>query len=75
MKSASYFGKVVAVGLTVNYFLYIFVNIAMVVGLIPVVGAPLPLISYGGTVMLSVMASFGILLSVNINRHQNIGKD
>ncbi len=75
MKSNSYFGKLVAIGLACNYFLYIFINIAMVLGLLPVVGIPLPLISYGGTVMLSVMASFGIILSVYINRNINIGKD
>lgn len=75
MKSNSYFGKLVAIGLACNYFLYIFINIAMVLGLLPVVGIPLPLISYGGTVMLSVMASFGVILSVYINRNINIGKD
>lgn len=75
LKSNSYFGKLVAIGLACNYFLYIFINIAMVLGLLPVVGIPLPLISYGGTVMLSVMASFGIILSVYINRNINIGKD
>ncbi len=75
MKSTSYFGKLVAIGLTTNYFLYVFINIAMVLGLLPVVGIPLPLISYGGTVMLSVMASFGIILSVHINRNINIGKE
>lgn len=75
MKSTSYFGKLVAIGLTTNYFLYVFINIAMVLGLIPVVGIPLPLISYGGTVMLSIMASFGILLSVHINRNVTVGKE
>lgn len=75
LKSNSYFGKLVAIGLACNYFLYVFINIAMVLGLIPVVGIPLPLISYGGTVMLSVMSSFGIILSVYINRNINIGKD
>lgn len=75
MKSTSYFGKVVAIGLTTNYFLYVSINTAMVLGLIPVVGIPLPLISYGGTVMLSIMASFGILLSVYINRHIQFGKE
>ena len=74
-KSSSYFGKLVAIGLTTNYFLYVFINTAMVLGLIPVVGIPLPLISYGGTVMLSVMASFGILLSVHINRDVTVGKE
>ncbi len=75
LKSSSYFGKVVAIGLTTNYFLYVSINTAMVLGLIPVVGIPLPLISYGGTVMLSIMASFGILLSVYINRNIQVGKE
>ena len=75
MKSTSYLGKLVAIGLTTNYFLYVFINTAMVLGLIPVVGIPLPLISYGGTVMLSIMASFGILLSVHINRNVTVGKE
>lgn len=74
-KSTSYFGKLVAIGLTTNYFMYVFINTAMVLGLIPVVGIPLPLISYGGTVMLSIMASFGILLSVHINRNITVGKE
>ena len=75
LRCASYFGKVVAIGLATNYFLYVFINTAMVLGLIPVVGVPLPLISYGGTVMLSIMASFGIILCVHINRNIQIGKD
>lgn len=75
LKSTSYFGKLAAIGLATNFFLYVFINISMVLGLIPVVGIPLPLISYGGTVILSVMAGFGIILSVHINRNINIGKD
>ena len=75
LKSTSYFGKLLAIGLATNYFMYVFINIAMVLGLLPVVGIPLPLISYGGTVMLSIMASFGIILSVYINRNIQIGKD
>lgn len=75
LRSASYFGKLVAIGLTTSYFLYVIINIAMVLGLLPVVGVPLPLISYGGTVIISVMAGFGIILSVNTNRNINIGKD
>ena len=46
----------------------------MVLGLLPVVGIPLPLISYGGTVMLSVMSSFGIILCMDVNRHINLGR-
>lgn len=75
LKSTSYFGKLLAIGLTTNYFMYVFINIAMVLGLLPVVGIPLPLISYGGTVMLSIMASFGIILCVHINRNVPLGKD
>lgn len=70
----SYYGKLVVIGLNTNYFMYVFINIAMVLGLLPVVGIPLPLISYGGTVMLSVMASFGIILCMDINRNINLGR-
>lgn len=73
-KSTSYYGKLLALGLSTNYFLYVFINVAMVLGLIPVVGVPLPLISYGGTVILSVMASFGIILSVHIHRNISVAK-
>lgn len=62
------YGRLVALGLTVNLFLYMFINIAMVMGLIPVVGVPLPLISYGGSSALTVMAGFGLLLSVHVHR-------
>ena len=75
LKSTSYFGKLLAIGLATNYFMYVFINIAMVLGLQPVVCIPLPLISYGGTVMLSIMASFGIILCVHINRNVPLGKD
>ncbi|MBE6448282.1 MAG: rod shape-determining protein RodA [Alphaproteobacteria bacterium] len=75
LRSTSYFGKLAAIGLATNFFLYVMINMSMVLGLIPVVGVPLPLISYGGTVILSVMASFGIILSVNVHRNINIGKD
>lgn len=75
LRSASYFGKLMAVGLASSYFLYVIINISMVLGMLPVVGVPLPLISYGGTVIMSVMAGFGIILAVNVNRSINIGKD
>ena len=48
-------------------FIYVFLNIAMVSGLMPVVGIPLPLISYGGSVMLSIMISVGLVLNVELN--------
>lgn len=70
----NYFGKMVILGLNTNYFLYVFINIAMVSGLLPVVGIPLPLISYGGTVILSVMSSFGIMLSFYVNKDRELKK-
>ncbi|MGE3770655.1 MAG: rod shape-determining protein RodA [Bdellovibrionales bacterium] len=68
------FGRLVAIGLMFNLFLYIMVNVAMVSGLIPVVGIPLPLLSYGGTAMLTMMISCGILLSVAAHRDARISK-
>ena len=67
-RSRSHFGRLLALGITINLFLYVFINTAMVMGLIPVVGVPLPLISYGGTAMLTVMFGFGLLMSVYIHR-------
>ncbi|MGO2479513.1 MAG: rod shape-determining protein RodA [Pseudoalteromonas sp.] len=58
------FGKLLAGALTLTFFVYVFVNIGMVSGLLPVVGVPLPLISYGGTSMVTLMAGFGIIMSV-----------
>lgn len=72
--SRSQFGRLVALGLTVSFFLYVFVNIAMVTGLIPVVGIPLPLVSYGGTAMLTLLAGCGILLSVSVHREVRISR-
>jgi rod shape determining protein RodA len=68
LRSRNQFGRILAIGLTVNLFLYVFINIAMVMGLVPVVGVPLPLISYGGTAMLAVMLAFGLIMSVWIHR-------
>jgi len=68
LRSRNQFGRILAVGLTANLFLYVFINIAMVMGLVPVVGVPLPLISYGGTAMLAVMLAFGLIMSVWIHR-------
>ncbi len=60
------FGRLLAIGTTTSFFLYVFVNMAMIMGLIPVVGIPLPLLSNGGTVMLAVMMSAGILLNISL---------
>jgi rod shape determining protein RodA len=75
LRSRSHFGKLLAFGITTNLFLYVFINTAMVIGLIPVVGVPLPLISYGGTSMLTVMFGFGLLLSVYVHRDIRIGQN
>lgn len=72
--SRSYFGRLLALGLTINLFLYVFINTAMVVGLLPVVGVPLPLVSYGGTAMLTVMFGFGLLMCVYVHRDARIGR-
>ena len=73
-RSRSNFGRVLALGITINVFLYVFINTAMVMGLIPVVGVPLPLISYGGTAMLTVMFGFGLMMCVYVHRDQRIGR-
>ncbi len=68
------FGRLLALGVSVTFFFYIFINTAMVMGLLPVVGVPLPLVSYGGTAMLSLMFAFGLLMSVYIHRNLEIAR-
>jgi len=67
-RSSSQFGRLLATGVAVTFFLYVFINIAMVTGLIPVVGVPLPLISYGGTAMITLMIGFGLVASAHVHR-------
>ena len=62
------FGRLVAMGLTTGFFLYFFINIAMVMGLLPVVGVTLPFISYGGTSLLTLMLCIGVLMNVHVHR-------
>ncbi|WP_019646503.1 rod shape-determining protein RodA [Novispirillum itersonii] len=69
-----HFGRLVAIGVTTTFFLYVFINIAMVMGLLPVVGIPLPLISYGGTAMMTLMIGFGVLMSVHVHRDVQISR-
>ena len=64
--------QLLAFGLMVNFSLYVIINIAMVMGLIPVVGVPLPLISYGGTSMLAALISFGLIISCSIHKDSKI---
>jgi len=68
------FGRLAAFGLTVTFFLYVFVNVAMVTGLIPVVGIPLPLVSYGGTAMMTLLIGCGLLLSISVHRDLRISR-
>ncbi len=62
------FGRLLAGSLTATFFVYVFVNIGMVIGILPVVGIPLPLISYGGTSMVTLLAGFGILMSIQTHK-------
>ncbi|HKK05984.1 MAG TPA: FtsW/RodA/SpoVE family cell cycle protein, partial [Gammaproteobacteria bacterium] len=62
------YSRLVAGSITLTFFVYVFVNIGMVSGLLPVVGLPLPLVSYGGTSMVTLMAGFGILMSIHTHR-------
>ncbi|MBC8493857.1 MAG: rod shape-determining protein RodA [bacterium] len=63
-QSEDNFSKLLGASLTLTFFTYIFVNIGMVTGLLPVVGVPLPLVSYGGSSLITLMASFGIIMSI-----------
>ena len=72
MRAPSQFGRLLAIGIVLNLFIYVAINVSMVTGLIPVVGVPLPLISYGGTAMLTLVFSLGLLLSVDLHRHATI---
>jgi rod shape determining protein RodA len=74
VKARNQFGRLVAGGITTTFFLYVFINIAMVTGLIPVVGVPLPLVSYGGTVMLTLMIGFGLVIGVGVHRDVPVGR-
>ncbi len=68
MRCQSIFARLLAVGLSGTLFLYVFINVAMVMGLVPVVGVPLPFISYGGTAMWSLLISLGFILNADIHR-------
>ena len=70
--SHSHFGRLAAAGVTTTFALYVLINGSMVMGLAPVVGVPMPLLSYGGTVMLTVMVGFGIVLAVRVHRYSEV---
>jgi len=65
LNSQSQFGRLIAGGLSLTFFIYVFVNMSMVSGILPVVGVPLPLISYGGTAIVTLFLGFGILMAIS----------
>lgn len=75
MRSRHQFGRLLALGITMNFFFYCAVNLSMVMGAIPVGGVPLPMISYGGSALLTVMFGFGLLLSVQAHKDSPFGTD
>ncbi|CAN7424110.1 rod shape-determining protein RodA [Phenylobacterium sp. LjRoot219] len=70
--SHSHFGRLAAAGTMATFTLYVLINGAMVMGLAPVVGVPMPMLSYGGTVMLTVMIGFGLVMSARVHRYAEI---
>jgi len=74
MRCRNHFGRLLAMGVTTTVLLYVFINTAMVMGLIPVVGVPLPLVSYGGTALLTVLIACGLVMNAYINRDARIGR-
>ncbi len=70
--SHSHFGRLAAAGVTVTFALCVLINGAMVMGLAPVVGVPMPLLSFGGTVMITMMVGFALVLSVRVHRYSEV---
>ena len=70
--SHSHFGRLSAAGVTATFALYILINASMVMGLAPVVGVPMPLMSFGGTVMLTAMIGFGLVQSIKVHRYTEV---
>ncbi|MDA7564643.1 rod shape-determining protein RodA [Pelagibacteraceae bacterium] len=70
--SRSTFGRLLCFGISFNFFVYIAVNIGMVTGLLPVVGVPIPIMSYGGTAMITSMFSLGLVTSAKIHKDENL---
>lgn len=74
MRCRSQFARLLAMGITMTVFFYVFINVGMVMGILPVVGVPLPLISFGGSATLTMMAASGLLLNCDINRDLTLPK-
>ncbi len=68
LNAQSGFGRLLAAALTLTFFVYVFVNMGMVAGILPVVGVPLPLVSFGGTSMVTLMVGFGLLMAISTER-------
>ena len=68
VRADSSYGRMMAGSLTLTFFVYIFVNMGMVAGLLPVVGVPLPLVSAGGTSVVTLMAGFGVLMAISTEK-------
>jgi rod shape determining protein RodA len=73
LRVRNHFSRLLVMGITINFFLYVFINTGMVMGLLPVVGIPLPLVSYGGTAMLTVLFGWGLVMSAWVHRDVRIG--
>jgi rod shape determining protein RodA len=74
LRARSQFGRLMATGIMAGFYLNAMINMGMVMGLLPVVGEPLPLVSYGGTSMITLLASFGLLVNVYVHRDVHIGR-
>ena len=68
-ETRSIFGKLYCYGFANAFFIYVAVNMSMVLGLLPIVGAPLPILSYGGSSMLAIMFGLGIVMSCNVYKN------
>ena len=72
LRAESPFSRLVIAGSALTIFLYVFINVAMVTGLVPVVGVPLPLISYGGTSMVTIMTGIGLAVSARVHGREQV---
>lgn len=72
MKTKHQFGRLFIIGIVNIFFIHMFINIGMVMGLLPVVGAPLPFVSYGGTIMGAMMIGFGMVLNIDLNSQSDL---
>lgn len=72
-ESKNNFGKLFCFGFAASFFVYVGVNMSMVLGLLPIVGAPLPIMSYGGSSMLAMMIGLGIVMSCKVHNREDLG--